>query len=401
MAYNNDLKLKISPEHELLLCCARTYIDEKTEVRIVSRVENGIDWECLTDLALQHRLVNLLYFQLNNICPESIPKNVLGNLRDIFNINVRSNLFLTGELIRILEILKSKGINGIPYKGPSLAILVYKNIALRQFTDLDIFIHKSDVLKVKNILNSNGYKLYHDLEYIKGYFYIKTQREYTFINEKTNAVVEIHWNFHGAFISLPEGYECLYNDLETLNLNGFSVPSIKIENLILILCIHCANHDWESLSWVCDISELIKAHEDIDWQYLIETAQKLGIKRIFLVNILLVNKLWKIEIPETLSNHINSDQSIYDLLEVIEQKIFFEDEILFNFPKKAIFDFKKRESVIYGIKDVIRTLLMPTYIDFVDIRLPAFLYPLYYIIRPALLFRRLRFKPVHNTQNKL
>ncbi len=395
-----DLKRDISSEHELLLCCSRTYVDSETETRILNLVEKEIDWVHLTKLAVQHRLINLLYFQLNNICPESIPVDVLDNLRTTFQINVENNLWLTGELLKVLEILKSHGIKGIHYKGPSLAILAYKNIALRQFTDIDIFVSESDVLKVKDILNSNGYKLYYDLRYIKDDFYLKTQREYVFINEKTQAVVEIHWNFHGAFISLYEEGNCLYDELEMTTLNRYNISSLKIENLLLILCIHCANHDWESLSWLCDIFQLLKTHKNINWKYLIETADKLGIKRIFLINILLVNDIWKIEIPEYISDQIKNDSSLGDLSKIIIKKIFFEDEISFNFSKKAVFDFKKREKMLYGAKDVIRTLITPTYIDFLDMQLPSFLYPFYYIIRPVLLFRRLGFRPVHLDMQK-
>lgn len=395
MAYTNDLKLKKSIEHELLLCCAKTHIDGKTKTDILSLIQKGIDWEYLTRFATIHRLTNILYFHLNKICPESIPENVLGNLKDIYQENSRNNLLLTGELFNVLEILNSADINGIPYKGPALATLAYKNLSLRQFSDLDIFVNKSDVLKVKDLLSSSGYKLYHDLDYINGPFYLKTQREYAFINENTGAIVEIHWNFHGAFISLYEEGECLYDNLKIMNLNGYDILGLKMENLILILCIHCANHDWESLSWLCDISELVIASEDIDWSYLMETAERLGIMQILLVNLLLIKNLWKLKIPEQIMHYIDSDQSIHDLSKIIENKLFGE-ETGFTFVKKAIFDFKKRESVIYGIKDVVCMMITPTYIDFVDIQLPSFLYPLYYIIRPILLFRRLGVKPINS-----
>ncbi|MGB9980269.1 nucleotidyltransferase domain-containing protein [Methanobacterium sp.] len=396
MEHNNDLKLKMSVEQKLLICCARTYVNKEIKAEILSLVQENINWKHLTQFAVRHRLTNLLYSHLNRICPESIPENVLQNLRSIYQENSRNNLLLTGELFNILEILKSANLNGIPYKGPSLAILAYKNLSLRQFSDLDVFISKSDVLKVKDLLSSNGYHLYHDLDYIKGSFYLETQREYAFINEKTGAIIEIHWNFHGASMSLRDEENCLYDNLKTMNLNGHDILSLKTENLILILCIHCSNHDWDSLSWICDISELIGSNENIDWQYLLKTAEKLGIRRILLVNLLLIENLWKINIPEQIMNYIISDQSIHDLSKIIGNRLFLEDENGFTFFKKAVFDFKKRESAICGIKDVIYMMLVPTYIDFVDIRLPSSLYPLYYIIRPLLLFRRLGFKPINS-----
>ena len=399
MMFNDSSKEVLSPEIELALCCARTHIDDKTKAKIQFLIQEGINWEHLIQFAVRHRLINLVYYQISRICLNVVPPALLEDLKNIHEANIKRNLMLTGELFKIYEILKSNDITAIPYKGPLLAFLAYNNLALREFHDLDIFVNKSDVLMVKDLLISNGYRLYHDLDFINSHFYLRTQREYSFINDETGTVIEIHWNFHGAFLSLPEEFKCLYDDLDIFKLNSFSTSSLKTENLILVLCLHCANHDWDSLSWICDIYELISAN-DVDWQYLMKTADKLGVKRIFLLNISLIMDLWGLKVPEYLLNHISSDKSVNNLGNFIEKKIFFEDGFSFTFPKKAIFDFKKRESRIYGIKDVIRTSLIPTYIDFLDIQLPAFLYPIYYIVRPILLFKRLGFKSVNSdTQN--
>ena len=75
---------------------------------------------------------------------EEVPENILKSLKLNFNRNVKNNLLMLGELIKLLNLFEKQGLNVIPYKGPILAIYAYKNLALRQFDDLDIFVNKND-----------------------------------------------------------------------------------------------------------------------------------------------------------------------------------------------------------------------------------------------------------------
>ena len=81
-----------------------------------------------------------------------------------FKRNTENNLLMLGELIILLNLFEENGINAIPYKGPLLAISAYKNLVLRQFDDIDIFINKDNIVKVKEILIFHGYTPQFDLE---------------------------------------------------------------------------------------------------------------------------------------------------------------------------------------------------------------------------------------------
>ena len=70
----------------------------------------------------------LLYPQLNTLRPGVVPEAVLRQLRDDFHQNAIRNLFLTGELVRLLDVLNSNGIIAVPYKGPTLAVLARETL---------------------------------------------------------------------------------------------------------------------------------------------------------------------------------------------------------------------------------------------------------------------------------
>src|SRR5439155_25185376 len=88
---------------------------------------------------------------------EDIPKLTLERLGQAYQRNAQKNLWLTYKLIRILDCLKSNGIAAIPYKGPVLAETVYKDLALRQFSDLDILIRAADLARAKRALGELDY----------------------------------------------------------------------------------------------------------------------------------------------------------------------------------------------------------------------------------------------------
>lgn len=198
MGNNLDQNIRITNEDKLMLLCAQTQLNPEIKSKLIKLILSDLNWEYLLKVAAIHRLTPLLYHNLNKICPEMVPDKVLDELKDSFIANIKKNLLMTGELIKILKILKSNNINAIPYKGPILANLVYGDISLREFNDIDILINKSDAIKLKSLMLSKGYEL--DLPVsINDSLYLDIDSEYRFYNKNNRVKVEINWNFEGIF----------------------------------------------------------------------------------------------------------------------------------------------------------------------------------------------------------
>ncbi|MGH9891867.1 MAG: nucleotidyltransferase domain-containing protein [bacterium] len=147
------------PEIELLICCARTHIDPGTSDKIRTLVAKDIDWAYLIRKAWRQGTTPLLYLGLGSTLPRAVPENVLDTLRSSFHANAARNLFLAGELIRLVDLFDSHRIPAIAYKGPALAVSVYQNLALRQFSDLDILVHPWDFyFSAQDLLIAHGWR---------------------------------------------------------------------------------------------------------------------------------------------------------------------------------------------------------------------------------------------------
>src|ERR1700681_921232 len=71
--------------------------------------------------------------------------------------SIRYAFFLTGKLLRLLELFQAAEIPVIPLKGPVLAQILYGDPVLREFEDLDLLVRKRDVLRALQLLNAHGY----------------------------------------------------------------------------------------------------------------------------------------------------------------------------------------------------------------------------------------------------
>ncbi|MDY9922940.1 nucleotidyltransferase family protein [Methanobacterium sp.] len=357
-------------------------MDSETEDRIRSLIENNLDWEYLIQIATRHKLRPLLYSNLKEF--SGVSEVFKRNIGHFYRENAQKNLFFLGELFKILDLLESGGIVAIPFKGPILSILIYKNIALREFNDLDIFVDQENVIKSREVLISNGYEQDLFLDKLKEKKYVESQHEYQFINQKNNYLLELHWKFSELFFFFPND-ELDVIDLHKLNstyINGRNIKFFSSEDLFLILCLHNAGHRWARLSWICDIGVFLHENKKLEWDKIFNNATRMGISRIILINLYLSKILLGSEFPKSINNILKSDKDVKNVSEEIINEIFSKDPISSQLSQELIMKFRIREKFIYGLMDVIKNGTKPTIRDWKIIPLPIYLYPLYYLLRP-------------------
>src|SRR6266705_188156 len=91
------------PEVDLLCHCARTQLSKQHAKQIKSLAKKDIEWSYVLRMALAHRVMPLVYRTLSFTCPDAVPKTILEQFRTHFYANAGRNLFLTKELIKLLD----------------------------------------------------------------------------------------------------------------------------------------------------------------------------------------------------------------------------------------------------------------------------------------------------------
>lgn len=373
-------KYDLKPEDQLLLACSLTRISEENIKRIKKLTNLDLDWDYLIDMAYKHRLSPLLYWHLNEISPELIPPDLKRTLKEDFHRNVRKNLMMFKELMEVLNVLKKEGITPIPYKGPVMAIMTYKNLGFRIFGDLDLFVPLKEVPQTRDILIQEGYEAWMELTSNQEKAFYKFQREYHFTNKETNITLEIKWKFLSTLFSITNEPFCNETGfLREVDLDQFKVKTISPPYLILILSIHNASHSFSSLYRFCDISELVKSEDNINWQYLLEIAKDLGVQRIFMVNLYILRELFGIQLSEDFLEQINNDKDVENISEGIIRRLFTPKPI--GILEKVTFHMKLREKRVDKLKTLLNMIFLPTPGVIEGVSLPLVLEPVYYILR--------------------
>jgi putative nucleotidyltransferase-like protein len=292
------------PEVALLLCCARARVDAESAEQMSTLLQQHLDWPFLMQTALQHGVMPLLYQHLSTMCPEAIPTAALKQLREHFHRNAGYNLFLTRELLMVLHLLETHGIPALPFKGPTLAAFVYGHLALRQFGDLDILVHKQDIQRTKDLLTTHGYQL--PLTRVQEEAILKYHYHYAFVRHDGRVHVEMHWAFTRRYWPVPLDFSCLWAHRTTLSLEGTTVSVFSPEELLLILCVHGSKDHWSILKWVCDVADLLRIHPTMDWGWVMERARTSGGIYILLLGLTLAHTLMGAVLPQEVVHRIQA-----------------------------------------------------------------------------------------------
>lgn len=385
----------LTPEIEILLLCAQTSVSAEQASRIRSLFQAGIDLEYLIDIAQHHLLIPLLCRNLGASCQEVIPEHTLNRLRDYFNNNVQHNRFLTTELLNLLAVFVAGNIRVIPFKGPTLAATAYGDISLRQFRDLDILIHERDILIVEDLLLSKGYRLEEKWIAAQTSSRLLVNCERGFICD-AGVKVDLHWGITPWFFPFPIDFEQLWQRRGLVNIDGTMVHNVSSEDLLLILCVHGSKHYWERLEWICDVAELVRHHQDMNWGALFDQATVLRSRRMLFLGLELARDFLRTSIPREVMEKMNADSSVKSLALRVRRRLLRARSSPLTFLEKphtsedididtVCFMLGVREHLQDKIRYCFRIaypIVTPVAKDRMFLPLPAYLSFLYYCIRP-------------------
>jgi len=375
-------------EDELVLLCSRANADADTSARIRGITSaNEIDWDYVYQLARRHSVLPLIYAQLSGIPSARVPADQLARLKANYQKNVARNVFLTGELCRILQTFSAAGIDAVPYKGPALAVYAYGKLELRRFVDLDILLRKADVLRAKQLLTARGFICGAPWTDAQQALLMRTQHNLSMSQEDGRLIVELHWEVASSLFASSLQAEEFWGRLQTMRLNNVTVKCLSTEDLLLSLCVHGSKHFWERLAWICDVAELVKTRTDLNWGALLQHAAATKNDRMLFLGLCLANRLLDAPLPSHVKSKTEA-QVIVSLAIKVEQRLFGAiGQPPVSIGQSFRFNWAVREGWRSRLR-YCRLLFQPTDADIEAVPLPRPLSFVYYLIRPLGLFRR-------------
>lgn len=363
----------------LIECCKESPDHSKLEFFV-----NEFDeWNILLDATYTHGVYPLLAQAISQI--ENVPDEIKSIVKNTNRQITFQNMIMTNELVKIMRLFESNGIDVIAFKGPILSHMIHGNVVQRQYADLDILLcNREDLYRAGKLLLTNKFTYEHSLEYLKNTALLKIFKDVTFQNDKVS--LEIHWKlFEDKFIRNNNANRFQYAT-EFYNLDQNTLRSLKAESLLFYLCIHGSKHFWERIEWIVDIDRLVRRNNNLDWPEMSRYAETMQSTVMYYLGLELARQLFNTPLPESVVKKIESIQKVSDLMEIIFKQ-FSENPIIQQYEEKISWEYLKMSSMIHdtpllAMKTFMKNIFQIKVEDVYLINLPRVLSPLYYVIRP-------------------
>ena len=346
-----------------------------------------VDWEVLLRLAERHGMASLLYRTAKS-WGDAVPSGVQERLRQSYERNVRTSLLLGAELSRILDCLDATGIEAMAYKGLILSEDYYGDMALRQAGDMDLFVRKRDLARVKSAVLELGYILRSPIPAAAEADYIASGYEYAFDSGAGKHLLEVQWALQPRFYAVDFDMEGLFERAMKKTVAGRGVKTLAAEDLLLVLAVHAAKHVWGRLIWLCDIARILQ-RDQLDWEAVQRRARELGIERILHVTLLLTRRFGLAEIPAAMEETARGDRAAQALAEEIAEGVVsgvsYDPEQVSYFWLMMRLRERRRDRMRF----LTRLALTPGPGEWDVVRLPRIFSPLYRVVRMGRLAARL------------
>ena len=369
-------------EHELLLCCRHTAGDPATERRIHEVLRSDIDWTYAFRAAGRHGVAPLLWRALNAVDGRGLPPTAFEAFRRHVTAAGMQSRLLVRWSADVLRLLEKNGLRALAFKGATLARLAYGDVALRQFTDLDLLVRRADYDHARELLRAHGYRqaIDHGWE--------------THFEGAARVTVDLHHGLSEARFPVAADFDGWWQRRQIVEVDGHAMTTLSLEDLLVVLSIQTTKDAWSGmlkLAKVCDVAQLLTRVPALDWAAVEHRASRLNVRGMLGFATSLAATLFRLPLPDRAVAMAPPTPSIRSL--VARQATHFFDEGLESAAttrRRIAFHWQVRERArerLWPFVAMPLAIVRPNERDRAVLPLPAPLSPLYYVIRPIRLVR--------------
>jgi hypothetical protein len=292
------------PEFFIAAACSRWPPSEARSNSIRAAAKAPVDWERFLGIVDRHRIWGLArqgLTQAGIAPPEEIDRALNAKISSVS----RRNLVLAAETARLCRLFGEAAIPAVFLKGVTLSVLAYGDIAIKHSRDIDILVSPARVMEARAVLERAGYALKHPLPALTETqleLLLRHGREWEFLREIGEIATELHWalTYNGLLMRDVD----VSGPLATVRVGGAEIPTFRIEELFVYLCVHGAQHAWFRMKWLADVAALLATIHSADIEGLYRAAQRRGSGRCAAQALLLCARVLGAELPAALRTEL-------------------------------------------------------------------------------------------------
>jgi hypothetical protein len=257
---------------------------------------------------------------------------------------------------------------------------VYGDLALREFSDLDILVRPADVPRAMEALKPLGFAPSLQLSRVEQHAYLRSGYEYSLDGVSGKNLLEIQWAIVPGFYAVDFDLDSFFERAMPAEVAGRPVKTLSQNDLLLTLCVHAAKHAWIRVCWLRDIAGLVES-EVLNWDSVLSQARVLGIDRLLRLSLMLASRWLGASVKVASMEKGRSDFDLSELYRQIAPHI--PDSVEYSTESVEYFRLmlRLRERLSDKVRFASRLAFTPSIGEWSLVRLPAPLFPLYHGIR--------------------
>ncbi|WP_158304997.1 nucleotidyltransferase domain-containing protein [Hahella chejuensis] len=365
----------------LRMCLAHSAAPLSALKETCSQLESS-DWECFLQQLRWHRVTPLVWRNLS-AAGESVPGGVRKKIRLMEREARLRNLKHYAELERIGGLLQTNRLPYVCLKGPALSERLYQDASLRECRDLDVLAPREHVALIERLLSEAGYRRVTPAESASPLVveaYLNSNKDFIFHNALRDIFLELHMRLDDNEYVLPELGKGLFEQEYSCHKNEFGRACLSAEDEFVYLAMHGARSCWARLSWLSDIDAYLSGGE-VDLNAVMDKARRWGVEHPVLAAMIMTQKLLFTPLPaaqEALAKSNPFVRLLCSRWERANQRKTYLSPVE-QYVLLCFFSFRKK----YLMRHLTQFFRISAN-DIALLKLPRWMFPCYYLLRPFL-----------------
>ena len=361
----------------ILSCCQ--YNSTQDNLQGINLFKQKSTNDRLIALANRHALLPLVYKILQQI--DMKDPILLEPWKRVYQYTVQKNMMITTKLFKVSKLLNDNGIEVVSFKGATLAQLIYGDITLRQYGDIDILIDEKHLCRATELLQKNSYIAGFPLKVIENRVCLDRLIDVTFLDDML--AIELHWKL---LLDKHTGKKPLTHpqvSTQSITINSQELLTLSNELLLVYLCIHGSKHMWDRIGWICDIDRLVRT-QAIDWDVVISISERSKMRKSLYLGLHLSEILFHTPLPSQIQGQIKDEDLEKLLIPIFSQfsKENSSSQESVNYRELFLFHLKLFDSHTDRFLFTVDTLFGISPADCMQYTIPSSLKTLYIFLRP-------------------
>jgi len=288
------------PQDHIILLSAKIHPSAEEIEALDAQVTLVEEWDAVVRNLIERGVGPLFYAKLPKLTNSKlIPDISKDQLKQAYYRTLSRGMVLQDVFRKAVSVLKANNIDLIVVKGAYLSEKLYGDIALRQFSDIDLLIREEDGEKAQSALKEAGFRSKDDTthEFIRKNIGFEHYPQLIY----RGGAVELHISLNRPGESYQLLPESVWIHSETVQIQGTEVRVPDLMDVLIHTIVHLHKHFQDGhiqFTGFNDIVNLLLQADKINWEELLDRCRGYNCEEIVFRYLLLTSKYYQIQLPE-------------------------------------------------------------------------------------------------------